>query len=199
MYQYFSEHIQDHLLKHKSSLLLTVWVFILFSALGVCWKLFLDDCFWILNAVQIIYISAALKTSGKGTNTAISGKKAAAIAGLELLAFAALAALFRFMPNFGMIPNYMKSKVFTLLILCFLVLALAIFLRQVFRGTSPFSPFMVNLFAFASTLVVLRANQYVLSPSMEAAMEQILWSCCITYSIHLLFLVCKIMKEKILP
>ena len=154
---------------------------ILLIALILCWNLELKYCFWILNIVQVIYILAIDKMYGIQNDTVVKGDKWFWMFGGELLLITAL--IFA--------ASTMNSGIVLAAVILFLLALLfvgTVGLLWKFASHPPVL-FIANLFGLAFTLVVLRSNLYMLSPNYAVAMQQIICSCLITYSISTLFIV----------
>ena len=152
-----------------------------------CWNLELRNCFWTLNVVQIIYILVSFTANKTLQNFALNKKRIFGTISGELLLIIVL----------FFIASFIKSSEALIVILFISLMTVwLILIWNIFKlGQNLFDFSIINLYGLLSTLAVLRSNLYMLSPTYYIAMQQIIWSCMITYLVHLIFLALGCLKK----
>ncbi len=171
----------------KKKNLQIVTLLVLSIMLILCWNLELEDCFWLINIVQLVYILASFAINKERRNFTINKREFKAIS-MELLLIVAL----------FFAASITKNSEILLLVLFLLLLIvwLGLFWNIFKLGQDLFTFPIINLYGLLSTFVVLRSNLYARSLTYNLAMQQIIWSCIITYLIHIFFLVLKYLLER---
>ena len=143
--------------------------------------------FLLINIVQLVYILASFAINKERRNFTINKREFKAIS-MELLLIVAL----------FFAASITKNSEILLLVLFVLLLIvwLGLFWNIFKLGQDLFTFPIINLYGLLSTFVVLRSNLYARSLTYNLAMQQIIWSCIITYLIHIIFLVLKYLLER---
>lgn len=151
-----------------------------------CWNLELGDCFWTLNVVQIIYILVSFTANKTLQNFTLKKRTFGTISGELLL----IVVLF-------FIASFIKSsEVLIVILFISLMTVWLILIWNILKlGQNLFDFSIINLYGLLSTLAVLRSNLYMLSPTYNIAMQQIIWSCMITYLVHIIFFALGCLKK----
>ena len=157
----------------KKKNLQIVTLLVLSIMLILCWNLELEDCFWLINIVQLVYILASFAINKERRNFTINKREFKAIS-MELLLIVAL----------FFAASITKNSEILLLVLFLLLLIvwLGLFWNIFKLGQDLFTFPIINLYARSLTY--------------NLAMQQIIWSCIITYLIHIFFFSVKIFIGK---